>query len=70
MPDAADIDTLNDALLASAQKPKSATIDGNNVNQFSVQEQIAASHHIAGQVASSKGHFGLRFTKLIPPEGG
>lgn len=67
MPDSDDVDALNDALVTAAQKPKSATIDGNNVTTHSLQDQIAAANHIAGQVASGRGHFGLRFTQIVPP---
>lgn len=65
--DETDLDTLNETLLANAQKPQSANIDGNSVSQHSIPDQIAMAHHVAGQVASSRGHFGLRFTQLVPP---
>ena len=65
--DSDDVDTLNDALLANAQKPASATVDGNSVSQNSLRDQIAMAHHVAGQVAASKAHRGLRFTTLVPP---
>lgn len=67
MPDSADVDALNDDLVTAAQKPQSATIDGNSVNQQSLSDKIEAATYVAAQVASGKGHFGLRFTKLIPP---
>lgn len=70
MPDSADVDALNDDLVTAAQKPSSATIDGNSVTQQSLTSKIAAANYVAGQVASGKAHFGLRFTKLVPGECG
>jgi hypothetical protein len=62
-----DVDDINDAIAENATGPKSVTVDGNNVNQHSIAEQIAARNDVASQSSASKGHRGLRFTKLVPP---
>ena len=62
-----DLDTINDSLLANIQKPANASVDGTSASQHSLKDQIAAAAFVAGQVASSKPHFGLRFTTLVPP---
>ena len=69
MPDAGDI---ADDIASSALKPQSATVDGNTVNQMSIGDKIKAAQYTAGQetAAAAPGHFGLRFSKLIPPGGG
>lgn len=67
MPDADDI---ADAIAENATGPKSMSVDGQSVTQHSIDDQIKAANHVAGQTAASKPHFGLRFTKLIPPGGG
>lgn len=66
MADAADVSALDDDIVAAAQKPASATVDGNSVNSRSIDEKLKARNDAAGQIASGKAHFGLRFTKLIP----
>ena len=64
MPDADDI---SDAIAENATGPKSVTVDGNNVQQHSIPEQIAARNDVAAQQSASKAHRGLRFTRLVPP---
>jgi hypothetical protein len=62
-----DVDDINDAIAENATGPKSVTVDGNNVNQHSLADQIAARNAVAANTASSSAKFGLRFTKLVPP---
>lgn len=62
-----DVDALNAEIVDAAQKPASATIDGNSVTQQSLADKIAAATYASAQVAASKGHRGLRFTTLVPP---
>jgi hypothetical protein len=67
MPDAGDI---ADDIAASALKPQSATVDGNSVNQLSIDDKIKAAQYTAAQAvtaAGPPGHFGLRFSQLVPP---
>lgn len=64
MPDTDDITT---AIAENATGPKSVSIDGNNVTQHSLNEQIAARNDSAAQAAASKAHRGIRFTRLVPP---
>lgn len=66
----AEIDALNATLLANAQKPQSASVDGTAASQHPLRDQWEIAASLAGQVAATKPHFGLRFTKLIPPECG
>jgi hypothetical protein len=72
MPDQADVDAITDSITDGAQQPLSATVDGNSATQQSIDDKIKAAQYAAGQVAAGagNGHFGLRFSKLIPPGGG
>lgn len=72
MPDQSDIDDITSSIVTGAQKPKSATVDGNSATQQDIDDKIKAAQYTAGQVTASAGvgHFGLRFSKLIPPGGG
>lgn len=60
-------DDINDAIAENATGPKSVSVDGSNVQQHSLADQIAARNDVAAQSSTSKAHRGLRFTKLIPP---
>ena len=67
MPDASDI---ADAIAENADTGiKSVTVDGNTTTKISVDEQIKAAQYAAGQATASAapGHFGLRFSQLVPP---
>jgi hypothetical protein len=44
-----------------------AQIAGQSTTVLSIDEQIKAANHLAGQPAAAKSGFGLRFAKLIPP---
>lgn len=65
-----DVDDINDSIAENATGPKSVSIDGNNVTQHSIAEQIAARNDVASQSAKSSRKFGLRFVKLVPPGAG
>lgn len=65
-----DVDDINTEIAANAQRPRSSSKDGENVQEHAIQDQIAAAQHLAAQSAASQPHFGLRFTKLIPPGAG
>ena len=64
MPDTDDITT---AIAENATGPKSVSVDGSNVQQHSIAEQIAARNDVASQSSASKAHRGIRFTRLVPP---
>lgn len=53
-----------DAFLA---EPQSATVDGRSGTNRSMSDWIKYQEWKAAQSASVQGHFGLRFTQLIPP---
>jgi len=61
---------LTAAIEDAAAKPRSVAIDGLSVQQQSVAEVIAADRYLKAQAAAARPHFGLRFTKLVPPGGG
>ena len=48
----------------------SAAADGVTTTVMSIDERIKAANYLAAQNAAGKNHFGLRFTKLVPPGGG
>lgn len=48
----------------------SASNDSGSVTKHTITEQIKAAQFVAAQNSSSKPHFGLQFTKCIPPGGG
>ncbi len=62
-----DLDAVQDAILANALGPASASVDGNSASQHSVGDQLKLAGYIAGQVAADQPHRGLRFTNLVPP---
>lgn len=62
-----DIDDINDAIAENATGPKSVSVDGTNVQQHNIADQIAARNDVGSQAAKSTPKFGLRFTALVPP---
>ncbi len=60
-------DNLNDAAIEVALGVKSASGDGHQVEAQTVDEIKKAAQFVASNVAATKPHFGLRFTKLVPP---
>ncbi len=69
MADQADVDAVNDAIIENAQQPARVKFGNREVEQHSLADQIEAANHVASQAAtdSSVAHFGLRFTRLVPP---
>lgn len=63
---------IDEAIEQSALGPKKVQIGNQSVEQHSIQDLIAADHHVAAKASSSAGvrGFGLRFQKIIPPGGG
>lgn len=63
--------TAAEAIEQAALGPKSVTTkDGTTVIARDVDDLIKSDNHAAGKTAATKRHFGIRFTKLIPPGGG
>lgn len=58
------------AVEQAALGPKRVTIDGETVEQYTIDELIKAANFADGQTAKTKPAFGLRFTKLVPPGAG
>ena len=48
----------------------SGSEDGRSQTNIPIRDLIEADQHLAGKRAAAKAHFGLRFTKCIPPGGG
>jgi len=61
---------IADAIDQNARGPKRVRVGSHEVEQHSVQDQIAADQHAKAQTAAGKVGFGLRFAKLKPPEAG
>ena len=59
-----DIDALIDTV---AEGPSSATVDGRSATAQKLSDLKDIRNDRAAQEASGKGHFGLRFTRLVPP---
>jgi hypothetical protein len=61
-----DLDALVETTDANADKPQSASIDGNSVTQHSIPDRIALEKHRAANIQSqSSGR--LVFNKISPP---
>ncbi|HUX01969.1 MAG TPA: hypothetical protein VMY35_13420 [Phycisphaerae bacterium] len=63
MPDATRT-KISDAL----SEPVDATADGIRARQPGVLDKIAADRHLSAAAGAAKGHRGVRYTKLIPPD--
>lgn len=49
---------------------QSESENGRSQTALSIDDMIKADRHLASKAARSQPHFGLRFTKCIPPGGG
>ncbi len=60
-----------DALVAEAEAflaaPQAATVDGRSATNRTVSDFLAMKKYESSVAAAEKGHFGLRFTQLVPP---
>ena len=63
-------ETIQDAIEQNAKGPKRVQVANQSVEQQSVDDQIKADEYLAAKQAAAKPHFGLRFTKIIPPGAG
>lgn len=57
---------LSSNIETNAQKPRSVTIDGNNAQQHSLPEQIAADEYLANKQNNARSTLPIRFAKLKP----
>jgi len=65
------IDTIGDAINTVAKgMTASSSENGRSMSQIPIKDLIAADQYMAGKTAAGESHFGLRFTKCIPPGGG
>jgi len=60
-------DDLKDAIKENAEGPASAEVDGQRVTQHKLKDQIEADRYVKSSDAVTKGHRGLRISKLVPP---
>lgn len=66
-----DHETIDDAYEAAAKGlvKKSSEAD-RQVEYYGLAELLEAKRQAAADVAAAKPHFGMRFTKLVPPGAG
>ena len=55
---------IEDAIRKNAAGPKSAEVDGQKVEQHSLQDQIAADAYLASKKAVKSRNSGLKITKM------
>jgi hypothetical protein len=58
---------LEELIDLAAAGPKKAAVDNRSAEQHSLKDLLAVKQDRAADVAAGEGHFGLRFTKLVPP---
>lgn len=63
-------ESIEEAIEQNARGPASVTVAGQTVVQKDIEQQIKADEYLAAKKAAAKPHFGLRFTKIIPPGAG
>jgi hypothetical protein len=70
MPD--PIPSLEQEIRDNAAGPAKANVDGVNVEQHPLPDQIEVDRYLASKKAAAKPGMGLRITRLVPPgaEGG
>lgn len=66
--------TPDETVEANLANPARVRIANQEVEQHSLADQIAAAKYLAessnATAAATQAHFGLRFTKLVPPGAG
>lgn len=58
---------LGPVISDAAQKPASASGDGQSVTQHPLPNLIEADRYVKGQQAATRRRRGLRFSKIEPP---
>jgi hypothetical protein len=66
----AEIDAVEDALVANAAGPASVSVSGQQVTAKTSDDTIKAANYLSAQKGMSQNYFGLRFKQLVPPGGG
>lgn len=63
--------TVEEAIEQNALGPASVTnADGQSVSAKDIDQLIEADKYLKAQTAAVQPHFGLRFSKLVPPGAG
>ena len=62
--------TIEDAIEQNALGPKRVQVANQSVEQQAIGDQIKAHEYLASKAAAKKSHFGLRFSKIVPPGAG
>ena len=57
--------TIEEQVLENAVAPKIAEVDGQRVEQHSIDDQLKALKFAASMKASRSGHFGIRIGKMV-----
>ena len=57
-------ETIEEVLRKNAAGPKSAEVDGQKVEQHSLQDQIAADRYLASKKAAQSRNSGLKIAKM------
>lgn len=63
-------DKLEDKIKENAVAPKSVDIDGQKIEQHSLDDQMEADRYLNSKKALKKQGLGLRSVKMIPPGAG
>lgn len=58
---------IDEAIEQSLITPASVTDQSQSITERPIKDLLDARERLAGETAGKKPHFGLRFTKLIPP---
>lgn len=61
---------LSEMIELKAAKAQQVVVDGESVTQHPLHELIEADKYLEANRAASRGGFGMRFQKIIPPGGG
>lgn len=61
--------TIDETIISLAQDgvQKSTDESGRSMENMRITDLLEAKRNAAADVAAGKKHFGLRFTKLVPP---
>lgn len=60
-------DEISDAILENAQGPAEASVDGVNIKQHPLMDQIEADRYLNSRQASRARGLGIGLKKLVPP---
>jgi hypothetical protein len=60
-------DALDSEIRENAAGPRSAQVDGVQVEQHSIEDQIAADRYLASRKAAKRPLAAIRRTRAVPP---